>query len=57
MKIISPPLRLSITAMYTKYIFHLTIAIIDKCLEFQRYWLEIIRIRYNFTQFFAIPPC
>ena len=45
----------SIAPMYTKTLHDLTIAIINKSFEFQNYWLKIIRIRYNCTQFCPIP--
>ena len=40
-----------------KVIHDLTVAIINKCFEFQNDWLEIIRIRYNCSQFCPIPVC
>ena len=45
-----PPIR-------TKVIHDLTIATINKCLEFQNDWLKIIPIMYNCTQFRPIPLC
>ena len=37
--------------MHTKIMHDLTIAIINKCFEFQNDWLKIIRIRCNCTKF------
>ena len=43
--------------IYTKNIYDLTTAIINKCFEFQNDWLKIIPVRYNCTQFCPIPLC
>ena len=40
----------SITIMYTKIVYDLTVVIINKC-DGQNDWLKIICIRYNSTQF------
>ena len=45
---------ISVAPMYTKIIDDLTITIINKRFEFQNNWFEIIRIRYNCTQFYPI---
>ena len=50
-----PPYVESIAPIYTKIIYDLTIAAINKYFEFQSDWLKIIRIRYNCTQFCLIP--
>ena len=43
--LLSPLLRGSIASIYAKIIYDLTIAIINKCFEFQKGWLKIIRVR------------
>ena len=45
----------SISPLCTKIMHDLTIANINKCFEFQKDWLKIIRTRYNCTQFHLIP--
>ena len=52
-----PPVGGNIAPIRTKIIYDLTIAIINKCFEFQNDWLKIIPVRYNCTQFCPIPPC
>ena len=52
-----PPCKGSIAPIYTKNLYDLTIAIINKCFEFQNDWLKIIPVRYNCTQFCSIPLC
>ena len=47
----------SIAPICTKITYDLTIAIINKCFEFQNDWLKIIPVRYNCTQFCPIPLC
>ena len=47
----------SIAPMYTKKISDLTIAIINKCIEFQNHWPKIICIRYNGMPFCPKPLC
>ena len=44
-----------ISSIYTKIIYYLIIAIINKCFEFQNDWLNVILIRYNGTQFCPNP--
>ena len=46
-----------IVHVYTKFIYDLTNAIINKCFNYQNDWLKIIRIRYNCMQFCPIPLC
>ena len=52
-----PPCGGSIAPIHTKIMYDLTIAIINKCFEFQNDWLKMIPIRYNCTQFSLIPLC
>ena len=47
----------SVALMYTKTIYDLIIAIINKHFEFQNDWLKIVRIRHNCMQFCSIPLC
>ena len=46
-----------ISPMHTKIGYYLTIAIINECFEFQNERLQIIRIRYNWTEFCFISIC
>ena len=50
-----PPYGGSISPMCIKTTYCVTIVIKSKCFEFQKDWLEIIRIRYNCMQFRSIP--
>ena len=43
------PLRGSIAPVYTKNMYDLSVAIINKCFEFQNDRLQIICVRYNCT--------
>ena len=42
---------------FKKIVFDFTIAIINKCFEFQNDWLTINRIRLNCTQFCPLTLC
>ena len=55
--VIPSPYWESIVPIYTRFTYDLTIAIINKCFEFQNDYLKVIRIRHNCTQFCPIPPC
>ena len=55
--ILPPPYGKSIAPIHTKIMYDLTIAIIDKCFEFQNNWFKIIRMGYYCKQIFPIPLC
>ena len=51
------PGEVSVGAIHTKNIYDLTIAIINKCLEFQIDWFKIIRTGCHCTHFRPVSLC
>ena len=49
--------RGNIALAYTKIIYYLTTAIINKFFKFEKKWFKIIYIRYNCMQFCLTPLC